>query len=63
MQLIAILSRIGVRYEKKCPALCPLEIESRNIELDIMCLFIQLFLVRRHHHRRLMEYRRWEPDG
>lgn len=28
-----------------------------------LCLFIQLFLVRRHHHHRIMEYRRWEPDG
>jgi len=54
---------IGLLGMEKCPALCPLEIESRNIELDIMYLFIQLFLVRRHHHRRLMEYRRWEPDG
>lgn len=54
---------IGLLGMEKCPALCPLEIESRNIELDIMYLFIQLFLVRRHHHHRLMEYRRWEPDG
>lgn len=54
---------IGLLGMEKCPALCPLDIESRNIELDIMYLFIQLFLVHRHHHHRLMEYRRWEPDG
>lgn len=53
---------IGLLDMEKCPALCSLDIESRNIELDIMFIF-QLFLVRRHHHHRLMEYRRWEPDG